>query len=175
MRRFLFILLGLVLTSGLGSALIGFSTSSPQAYSIAEVQAALQHHPGAWAGRTILVRGWPAGFAGRGCAPAAWGMACRRYTAIYLASVPGDGTLPGNGPSTELTISLQPGTRQAEIDSFTTTGPLRGLLIVLHNQLPALFPWSGSSTVRLRVAPPQSCAAQNTTIPTCSVGVLLAP
>src|SRR2546421_10166568 len=161
MRRFLFILLGLVLTSGLGIALIGFSNSPPQAYSIAEVQAALQHHPGVWAGRTILVRGWPAGFAGRGCAPSARGMACRQYTAIYLASGPANGNLPGNGPSTELTISLQPSpsTQWAEIDRLTTVGPLRGLLIVLHNLAPALFPWSGSSTVRIRLAPPRSCAA----------------
>src|SRR5437870_9082584 len=98
-------------------------------------------------------------------------MACRQYTAIYLASVPAN----GNVPSTELTISLQPGTQWAEIDRLTTVGPLRGLLNVLHNLTPALFPWSGSSTLRIRLAPPRSCAAQNTGIPNCSVGVLLAP
>ena len=171
MRRLLFILLGLVLIAGLGIALIGFSTSSPQAYSVAEVQAALRHHPGVWAGRTILVRGWPTGFAVRGCVPSARGMACRQYTAIYLTSVPGN----GNWPSTELTISLQPGTQRAEIDRLTTVGPLRGLLIVLHNLAPALFPWSGSNTLRIRLAPPRSCAAQNTGTLNCSAGKLLAP
>lgn len=57
MKRLFLGLLGLILIAGAVVAFVGRSVSPGPIYTVAQMQKALAQHRGAWAGRTILVRG----------------------------------------------------------------------------------------------------------------------
>ncbi len=57
MKRVVLLLLSMVLVSGLVTILLGRLTPAQRVYSVSEVATGLAHHPSAWIGRTILIRG----------------------------------------------------------------------------------------------------------------------
>lgn len=166
------IVCGVLCISGLAAVLAQASRSSGF-YTVTQVQLGLHQQPAAWSGRTVLVRGWIEGYAMSGCLPLRLA-ACGNYSAIFLASNFGQ----GQWQPTELTISLRRGATWEYVRRLTASPPIEAVLSWLHCLGPlgrTIFPWSGSSMLRIRLGPSSPCMWANTGTANCSVGLLLRP
>lgn len=113
MKRIVIGVLCLILVAALVGPAIGLVAPSPQVYSVDEVQTGLQRQPGAWVGRTVLIRGWSNGASRVGCVmprPGAqvvyslWAT-CKRAWLMLTPAFPAQGSaaafpvlLPRTGP-----------------------------------------------------------------------------
>jgi hypothetical protein len=174
MKRLVIGLLGLVLAAIVLGALLGRLLPSQQAYTVAEVQAGLQHQPQAWSGRTVRVRGWLAGWASTACVRTPTGLKCRGAREIVIAPV-----WPPNGANDPMTANLivllragaplPPGLDRPDIPLFLLSG--------LHALLPTAFPRSGSMLFRVRLRAAHTCPrlVGMGPGPPCAAGMLLTP
>jgi len=153
-------LLGFILVVALAATLAGRVAPSTRVYTVGEVQAGLRLRQGAWAGRTVTVRGWISGGGGMNCA-APVETSCRvRWVRLASDATP-------NGLAPEVDVTLPRGVRA---ESLYSAG-FGALLARLPLVGPGLFRWSGSKTVRVRLlATSPTCAG---TLAPCAGGALV--
>lgn len=169
MKRIVIGVLCLVLVAALVGGAVGLVAPSPRIYSVDEVQTGLQRQPGAWAGRTILIRGWSNSASGVGCVmprPGARGLyslwaTCKR---AWLMLTPG---FPAQGPETFPVLLPRTGPDLTRADLLVEAGMGLHTLPVVG---PTLFRWGGSRTLRVHLTLSAGCA---TTRPPCPGGVLI--
>jgi len=122
------------------------AASPPSVYGVVAVQAGLQHHPRAWSGRTVRVRGWITGSGGAPCI--AMTGDC---VGTWVRLIP---TPERSGASTELDVVLPMDMSASSLSPRPSASILWRLPIVGH----LLLAQSMSSTLHVRLM---------TTAPTC--------
>jgi len=133
------VVVGMVLLAGLVAAVVGHPTSpTGPVYTVAQVQAALQQHPMAWAGRTVRVRGM-AGAAAFGSTymvyscgptPSTCTVGVPARTVVHLLLVP-DGADAG-----ATTAGISGGNQTLTYHSSTAPDPVPGVVVLVQPPAP---------------------------------------
>ncbi len=135
MRRVILLALGLVLVAGLVAAVVGvLRPDDGLVYTVAQVQAGLQQHRAAWAGRTVRVRGMVGGGVsgstymvfrcGRSPSPCMVNVPARALAHLLLVPEGAD------GGATNVTVSE--GNQTLTYQSSTAASPAPGMLVLVQ-------------------------------------------
>ncbi len=135
------VVVGMVLLAGLVAAVVGHPTSpTGPVYTVAQVQAALQQHPMAWAGRTVRVRGMAGGAAFGstymvymcGPTPSTCTVGVPARTVVHLLLVP-DGADAGG---TTAGAGISSGNQTLTYHSSTAPDPVPGVVVLVQPPAP---------------------------------------
>ncbi len=137
MKHVFVVALGLVLIvliAGAVTVVAERATPAGSVYTVAQVQAGLQQHPTAWAGRTVRVHGMAAGAAfgntymvyGCGPTPSACTVSVPARTVVHLLLVP-DGVDAG-----ATTSGISGGDQTLTYHTSTATAPIPGMVVLVQ-------------------------------------------